>query len=146
MVKPAKVRKSLYNAPKHTRRKIVSSHLSDELYSKYGIRSIQVRKGDMVKVMRGLFKGFEGKVSNVDLKKMRINVEGVLINKADKKQVSRWIDASKVLITKLDLSDKERLEKVKKIAQIKNKVIEEEGEKVEQTSEEVKPEQGNTGA
>lgn len=146
MVKPAKVRKSLYNAPKHIRRKIVSSHLSDELYSKYGIRSIQVRKGDTVRVMRGLFKGFEGKVSNVDLKKMRINVEGVLINKADKKQVSRWIDASKVLITKLDLSDKERLEKVKKVAQIKNKVIEEEGEKVEQTSEEVKPEQGNTGA
>lgn len=146
MVKPAKVRKSLYNAPKHIRRKIVSSHLSDELYSKYGIRSIRVRKGDTVKVMRGLFKGFEGKVSNVDLKKMRINVEGVLINKADKKQVSRWIDASKVLITKLDLSDKARLEKIKKVAQIKNKVIEEEGEKVEQTSEEVKSEQGNTGA
>jgi len=70
----------------------------------------------------------------------------VLINKADKKQVSRWVDASNVLITKLDLSDKERLEKLKKVAQMKNKVVEEEGEKVEQTSEEVKPEQNNTVA
>ncbi len=146
MVKPTKIRKYVYNAPKHVRRRIVSSHLSNDLYSKYGIRSIYVRKGDTVRIMRGLFKGFEGKVSNVDLKKMKINVEGVLINKADKKQVSRWVDASNVLITKLDLSDKERLEKLKKVAQMKNKVIEEEGEKVEQTSEEVKPEQNNTVA
>lgn len=143
MVKPSKVRKSLYNAPKHIRRKLISSHLSDELYSKYGIRSIQIKKGDTVRVMRGTFKGFEGKVSNVDLKKMKINVEGILINKADKKQVSRWIDPSNVLVTKLDLNDKKRLEKLKRIALMKNKVIEEEGEKVEQTLEEIKPEQGN---
>lgn len=144
MVKPTKVRKSLYNAPKHVRKRLISSHLSKELINRYGIRSIQVRKGDTVKVMRGLYKGFEGKISNVDLKKMKINVEGVLINKADKKQVSRWIDPSKVMVTKLDLSDKVRLEKIKKIAQLKNKIIEEEGEKVEQTSEEIKPEQSNT--
>ncbi|MDP8011340.1 MAG: 50S ribosomal protein L24 [Thermoplasmata archaeon] len=143
MVKPTKVRKSLYNAPKHVRRKIISSHLSKDLYNRYGVRSLQVRKGDTVKVMRGLYKGFEGKVSNVDLKKMKISIEGVLINKADKKQVPRWIDASNVMITKLDLSDKVRLEKIRNIAKIKNKVIEEEGEKVEQTSEEIKPEQGN---
>ncbi|MCI4434146.1 MAG: 50S ribosomal protein L24 [Thermoplasmata archaeon] len=145
MVKPGKVRKELYNSPKHRREKIISSHVSDELYSRYGIRSIPVRKGDTVKIVRGNFKGFEGKVSNVDLKKMKINVEGVLINKADKKQKPRWIDASNVIITRLDLSDKLRLEKVRKVALMKNKVIEE-GENVEQASKEIGPEQGNPGS
>ncbi len=145
MVKPGKMRKMLYNSPKHRREKIVSSHLSDELFGKYGIRSIPVRKGDTVKIVRGNFKGFEGKVSNVDLKKMKINVEGVLINKADKKQKPRWIDASNVIITKLDLSDKKRLEKIKNLALMKNKSIEE-GENVEQASEKVEPEQSNTGS
>lgn len=144
MVKPGKMRKALYNSPKHRREKLIASHLSDELYSRYGVRSIPVRKGDTVKIVRGKFRSFEGKVSNVDLKKMKINVEGVLINKADKKQKPVWIDASNVIITKLDLSDKMRLEKLKRVALMKNKVIEE-GEKVEQASEEVKPEQGNPG-
>ncbi len=138
MVKPRKVRKEIYNAPEHKRRKMVSSHLSDELIGKYGIRSLPVRKGDTVKIVRGLWKGTEGKVSGVDLKKMAISVEGVLISKADKKQVPRWIHASNVIITKLDLSDKIRYEKLKNIAKLKNKVIEE-GENVEQTPQEIKP-------
>ncbi len=138
MVKPGKVRKEIYNAPKHKRRKMVSSHLSDELVEKYGIRSLPVRKGDTVKIIRGLWKGTEGKVSSVDLKKMAISVEGVLISKADKKQVPRWIHASNVIITKLDLSDKVRYERLKNIAKLKNKVIEE-GENVEQTPQEIKP-------
>ena len=138
MVKPRKVRKEIYNAPKHERRKMVSSHLSDDLIEKYGIRSLPVRKGDTVKIVRGLWKGTEGKVSGVDLKKMAISIEGVLISKADKKQVPRWIHASNVIITKLDLSDKIRYEKLKNIAKLKNKVIEE-GENVEQTPQEIKP-------
>ncbi len=138
MVKPRKVRKEIYNAPEHKRRKMVSSHLSDELIGKYGIRSLPVRKGDTVKIVRGLWKGTEGKVSGVDLKKMAISVEGVLISKADRKQVPRWIHASNVIITKLDLSDKIRYERLKNIAKLKNKVIEE-GENVEQTPQEIKP-------
>ncbi|MEM0485465.1 MAG: 50S ribosomal protein L24, partial [Thermoplasmata archaeon] len=103
------------------------------------------RKGDTVKIVRGNFKGFEGKISNVDLKKMKINVENVLINKADKKQKPRWIDPSNVIITKLDLSDKKRLEKLKNLALMKNKVIEE-GETVEQASEKIEPKQSNSGS
>ncbi|MEL9998826.1 MAG: 50S ribosomal protein L24 [Thermoplasmata archaeon] len=145
MVKPGKMRKMLYKSPKHRREKMISSHLSNELFAKYGVRSISVRKGDTVKIVRGNFKGFEGKISNVDLKKMKINVENVLINKADKKQKPRWIDPSNVIITKLDLSDKKRLEKLKNLALMKNKVIEE-GETVEQASEKIEPKQSNSGS
>ncbi len=138
MVKARKVRKEIYNAPKHKRKEMISSHLNDDLIEKYGLRSLPVRKGDTVKIVRGLWKGTEGKVSGVDINKMVISVEGVLINKADKKQVPKWVHPSNVIITKLDLSDKIRFEKLKNLAKLKNKTIEE-GEKVEQAPQEVKP-------
>ena len=51
--KARKQRKAFYNAPLHIRRKNVSSHLSKELSKEYGLRSLQVRKGDTIRIMRG---------------------------------------------------------------------------------------------
>ncbi|MBI2545172.1 MAG: 50S ribosomal protein L24 [Candidatus Aenigmarchaeota archaeon] len=58
---PGKQRKFLHDAPLHLKRKILSSHLSKELKAKYTRRSLAVRKGDEVHVMRGKFKGKTGK-------------------------------------------------------------------------------------
>jgi large subunit ribosomal protein L24 len=68
-----------------------------------------VRVGDVVRIMRGDFAGHEGKVVEVDLDRVRIHVEGVQIKKADGTPVYYPIHPSKVMIVKLDLSDKYRL-------------------------------------
>jgi large subunit ribosomal protein L24 len=120
--KARKQRKAFYNAPSHIRRKSISSHLSDDLQKEYKVRSLQVRKGDTVKIMRGdeEFVGLEGKVAAVITKTGRLTVEGITIAKADGTQTARPVHASKVMITKLDLSDpkrKEKLTRAKEVAQ-----------------------------
>lgn len=105
---PRKQRKAYFNAPLHIRHKLVSAPLSKELRKEYGIRSLPLRTGDTVMVLRGDFKGHEGKVVKVDLKRLRIHVEGVTRRRADGTQVYIPIHPSKVMITKLDLSDERR--------------------------------------
>jgi large subunit ribosomal protein L24 len=106
--KPAKQRKMLFNAPYHLRRKMLTAMVSEEITKEYGIKRIEVKKGDTVKVMRGDNVGFEGKVAQVNTKTGRIAIEGLTRKKADGTPVYIWIHASKVMITKLDLSDNKR--------------------------------------
>ncbi len=120
--KARKQRKAFFNAPIHIRRKNISSHLSEDLQKEYKIHSLQVIKGDTVKVMRGdeAILGVEGKVAAVITKTGRVTVEGVTVAKADGTQTARSVHASKVMITKLDLSDpkrKERLARAKEVSQ-----------------------------
>jgi len=105
---PRKQRKRFFNAPLHIRHKFMSAPLSKELRKQYGTRSLPVRTGDTVMIMRGDFKGHEGRVVKVDLKKMRIHVEGVTRKRSDGTTVYIPIHPSKVMITKLDLSDERR--------------------------------------
>ena len=134
---PRKQRKMRYNAPKHRRQKMMKAHLSTALYEKYGMRNLVVRKGDVVRVMRGKFKGHEGKVVEVNLKKMKIAVEGVTIRRTDNKSVQFWLDPSNVEIIKLDLSDPKRKEKIYRIAEERRGKIEELEEIEEEEVEEV---------
>lgn len=106
--KPSKQRKMLFNAPYHLRRKMLTAMVSEEITKEYGIKRIEVKKGDTVKVMRGDNVGFEGKVAQVNTKTGRIAIEGLTRKKADGTPVYIWIHASKVMITKLDLSDNKR--------------------------------------
>ncbi len=106
--KPSKQRKALYNAPLHLKRKLLNAPLTPELVEKYGVKRLPVRRGDTVRIMRGDWKGHEGKVIRVDTKRMRIFVEGVQRKKADQTPVYYPIHPSNVVIVKLDLSDKWR--------------------------------------
>ncbi|MDH5806547.1 MAG: 50S ribosomal protein L24 [Candidatus Methanomethylicaceae archaeon] len=92
-------------------KKLIRAPLSKELREKYGFRSATVRKGDTVLVMRGDYKGHEGKVTSVNYSKNRITIEGINIKKADGSLRPVLIHPSKVMITKLDLTDKKRKEK-----------------------------------
>ena len=132
-VKPSRQRKALYQAPLHVRRKLLSANLSPELRSKYFIRSLPVRKGDTVRVMRGAYKGVEGKVRRVDLKKLRVYVEGVTVEKADGTTVHVPIHPSNLMITKLDLSDKWRAKRLEQI--VEEKLAEVEREEAEKPAE-----------
>ncbi len=148
---PRKQRKMLYQAPKHRRQKMMKAHLSEELYGKYGIRSLTVRKGDIVKIMRGKFKGHTGKVVEVNLKNMRVAVEGVTVRKVDNTAVQYWIHPSNLMLVKLDLSDTKRKEKIVKLAEEKRgklfaEEVEEEIEEemaIEEEKAEEEPEEKN---
>lgn len=106
--RPRKQHKYLENAPLHLRRKFFSAHLAEALITKYKIKTLPVRKGDSVKVMRGQFKKLIGKVTKVDLKKIRIYIEGIELQKKDGSKIPYPIHPSKVQIENLVLDDKER--------------------------------------
>src|SRR5438309_1315401 len=66
---PRTQRKRAANAPLHTKRIMASSHLAPEIHDKSKAhlpRALPVRKGDTVRIMRGGFRGKEGKVVSVD--------------------------------------------------------------------------------
>jgi len=91
----------------------MSAHLSDELLKEYGlVRSVTVRKGDTVKVVRGIFKGHASKVAKAFPQKGFISIEETTLTKADGKKVARMFRPSNVILTKLDLSDPWRREKL----------------------------------
>ena len=105
---PRKQRKRLYNAPLHKLPKLMSAHLSPELREKYGRRSFPVRVGDRVRIMRGEFKGVEGKITKVDRERQMVYIENVTIKKVDGTTVQRPIHVSNIMITELNLDDEYR--------------------------------------
>jgi large subunit ribosomal protein L24 len=107
--KPRKQRKFLYKAPLHLRRKMISAHLSKELREQYKRRSLPLRKGDEVKVMRGEFKGTIGKVVEIDTKKYKVYVDTVKKKRSVGTEYLVPISPSNLMIVKLNLDDKYRL-------------------------------------
>jgi large subunit ribosomal protein L24 len=109
---PGKQRKGLTTAPAHVRHKLMAAPLSSELTASKGAKTLPVRKGDTVRIMRGDNKGFEGKVSRVDLKAYRIYMEGLTREKVDGTNIFIAVHPSKVQIRNLNLDDKYRKEKI----------------------------------
>ncbi|HII29784.1 50S ribosomal protein L24 [Candidatus Woesearchaeota archaeon CG08_land_8_20_14_0_20_47_9] len=107
--KPSKQRAYQRNAPLHIRHRMMAAHLSKELNRKYKRRSIAVRKGDQVKVMRGQFKGKVGRINRADLKKQRVYIDGVEVNKKDGSKAFYPLHPSKLLIIDLNTEDKKRM-------------------------------------
>ncbi len=110
--KASKQRKTAAHAPDHRARKLVASHLDGDLIVKYNRRSLPVVLGDTVRVMRGSYRGHTDKIIEVDIKHRRVMVEGVTLLQADGTKVPRPLDASAVMITKLNLADSRRREKL----------------------------------
>lgn len=109
--KPEKQRKKIKEMPLHQGKKIVSAHLSKELKEELKRRSLPVRKGDTVKIVRGSFKGKSGKVSKVDLRKGFVYIEKIVRKKANGAEVQVPINASNLVITSLERSDEKRFKK-----------------------------------
>jgi large subunit ribosomal protein L24 len=125
VTKPSKQRKMLFQAPDHVRRRFFAAPLSSELVASQGVRSLPVRSGDTVRVMRGDHKGFEGKISRVDRKEYRVFVEGLTREKVDGTAIPVAVHPSKVMLTSLNLDDKWR----KKILERKKTAATREAEK-----------------
>ena len=118
---PRKQRKYVAQAPLHIKRKLMSVNLSKDLRKKHGKRNLPVRKGDVIRVMRGKFKKKSGKVSSVKLKMQKITVDGIQIKKLDGSKVNANLKPSNLQIIELNLEDKKRLKnKENKLKERKN--------------------------
>ncbi|RWR73746.1 60S ribosomal protein L26-2-like protein [Cinnamomum micranthum f. kanehirae] len=102
-----KCRKAHFTAPSSVRRVLMSAPLSSDLRNKYSVRSVPVRKDDEVQVVRGTYKGREGKVVQVYRRKWVIHVERITREKVNGSTVNVGVHPSKVVVTKLKL-DKDR--------------------------------------
>ena len=105
---PRKQRKYRANAPLHVKHKMISSNFSKELRKKHGKRNFPVRKGDNIRIMKGEFKGKTGKIDTINLKKMKIVIEGIYRTKKDGTKVSVYFDPSNLQIKELNLEDIKR--------------------------------------
>lgn len=116
-VQPRKQRKYAYNAPYHIKGKFLAANLSKDLREKYGVRSLRLRVGDKVKVLRGNHKGKEGKIESVDVQRTFVNVAKIEHIKPDGSKRPIPLHPSSVQIIEPDLSDKKRKAKLENAKQ-----------------------------
>lgn len=116
---PRKQRKYLHNIPLHLRQKLMGATLDKILRTKFGVRNIEVRKGDEAKIMRGKFKGKIGKVDGVDRTKIKVSLDGMTITKKDGNKIKVWFHPSNLKLIKIDEGDKKRFKKSKP-SEVKN--------------------------
>jgi large subunit ribosomal protein L24 len=127
-LKPTKIRnQQIYRAPFAIRSKQIASTLSKELRKKYGKRSIRIIADDTVRIIRGEYKGIDGKVKKVSTEKNGVAIEGITKEKLKGEKVDVYISSSNILITSLNTDDPWR----------KNKL---EGKKPKGIQKEAKPE------
>jgi len=102
----------IYQATFQTRSKQLGSALSKELHKKYGKRSVRVIEGDSVKILRGEFKGVEGKVSKVSTQKNSVAIEGVKKEKTKGDKFDVYIHTSNLVVSSLNTDDKWRISRL----------------------------------
>jgi len=107
-VQPRKQHKYVHNAPLHLRHKFLSANLSKALRKQHGKRSLPLRKGDEVLVMRGKFKKKTAKVASVNLKKILVYLEGIQNSKRDGTKVNIPFHPSALQIHSINSDDKHR--------------------------------------
>ena len=102
----------MLHVPKHIRDRMIGAVMSKALREQYGSRSTRVVKGDSVKIMRGEYKGVEGKVEEVITTSGSLLIEGVQREKIRGGNVRVPVHSSNVMITNLNLDDKMRAQRI----------------------------------
>jgi large subunit ribosomal protein L24 len=113
MVKPTKMRnRMLFQATLQTRSKQMGSALSKDLQKKYGKKSARIVEGDSIKIVRGEFKGVDGKVAKISTQKSSVAIDGVKKEKTKGDKFDVYIHTSNLVITSLNSDDKWRMAKL----------------------------------
>ena len=102
----------IFQATIQTRSKQLGANLSKDLQKKYGKKSARVVEGDSVTILRGEFKGVDGKVSNISTSKSSVAIEGVKKEKTKGDKFDVYIHTSNLVITSLNGEDKWRMAKL----------------------------------
>jgi len=105
---PRKQRKYALNAPLHIRSRFMAAALSKELRKKHNTRSVPVRKGDKVKVVRGQFKGKTGRIERVNIAKTKVYITGIENLKREGSKTLLPIHPSNLCVLELESGDKRR--------------------------------------
>ena len=113
-------RKRLLSAPSSLRRKIMSCRLNKELRTKHKVRSLPIRKNDIVKILKGKAKNKTGKVTSVYRKRWCILVDKVTRDKQNGQPVNVPIKTSNCVIETLHL-DKDRKDLIERVSRLANK-------------------------
>lgn len=115
---PRKQRKAIYSSALHTMRKYLHAHLSKELRTAMGKRSVLAAKGDGVKVLKGKFKGVSGKINGVNLKTGFVTIEGMMVKRQNGKEIPATLRPNQFIITEIASSRKikQGAGKAKKVA------------------------------
>jgi large subunit ribosomal protein L24 len=112
-MKPTKMRnRQIFQATFETRSKQLGSALSKDLHKKYGKRSVRVIEGDNVTILRGEFKGVDGKVTQISTEKTSVAIDGVKKEKTKGDKFDVYIHTSNLVVTSLNSSDKWRMAKL----------------------------------
>jgi large subunit ribosomal protein L24 len=114
-LKPTKIRnRQLYQATYAIRSKQISGSLSKELRKKYGKRSIRINVDDTVRIIRGEYKGIDGKVTKISTEKSGggVAIEGIKKEKLKGEKIDVYIPSSNVLIIGLNTDDHWRKSKL----------------------------------
>ena len=104
--------RQIYRAVNSVRNKQIGATLSKQLRQKYHRRSIRIVNGDTVKIIRGEYKGIDGKVTKISLEKNSIAVEGVQREKLKGGKIDLYIHSSNTVITSLNTEDNWRIKKL----------------------------------
>ena len=102
----------LFQATLQTRSKQMGSALSKDLQKKYGKKSARVVEGDSVSILRGEFKGVDGKISKISTQKSSVAIDGVKKEKTKGDKFDVYIHTSNLVITSLNSEDKWRMAKL----------------------------------
>lgn len=102
----------IYRATMQRRSKQLSAHLSEDLHKKYGKRSVRVVEGDTVKIIRGEFKGVDGKIEKIGLSKNSVAVAGIKKEATKGEKYDVYIHTSNLIVTGLNTDDKWRIKKL----------------------------------
>ncbi|MCV0400585.1 MAG: 50S ribosomal protein L24 [Nitrosopumilus sp.] len=138
-MKPTKMRNNLiYQATYQTKSKQLGSALSKELHKKYGKRSVRVIEGDSVKILRGEFKGVDGKIAKVSTQKSSVAIEGVKKEKTKGDKFDVYIHTSNLVVTSLNSEDKWRISKLEGKDPRKQPKTETKSESTKETPKETK--------
>ena len=112
-MKPTKSRnQQIYRATYAVRSKQISGSLSKELRKKYGKRSIRINVDDTVRIIRGEYKGIDGKVTKISTEKSGVAIEGIKKEKLKGEKIDVYIPSSNVLIIGLNTDDNWRKSKL----------------------------------
>ena len=109
-MKPTKMRnKMIYRATYTTKSKQLGSALSKDLHKKYGKRSVRVIEGDSIRIVRGEYKGVDGKISKISTQKNSVSIEGIKKEKTKGDKFDVYIHTSNLVVTSLNTGDKWRM-------------------------------------
>ncbi len=99
----------IYRATYTTKSKQLGSALSKDLHKKYGRRSVRVIEGDSIRIVRGEYKGVDGKISTISTQKNSVSIEGIKKEKTKGDKFDVYIHTSNLVVTSLNTGDKWRM-------------------------------------